>query len=436
MNIRSVTLAYCVPPLLAFVLGFIGLVQVSEAGIVGASSVVTAAAGAETGSNQRVANALEQVAEAEHATIARVVADREAPTTRRVALVTDAPSSRGAGWLLDGYGDFTRSMATTVRPMSDLDQFDPTGSYSVFGDDDAQRAVVAALADAGYEVSVERVPFLQRVGAADGLDQTLAVVGALVSGCVVLCLMTTVGAPRRSAVRRLHGGTTAAIVIQELRELRTAVLVTAIGVPVAAIGLWFYNGLGSAATLAAAISLFCAGLLVPIVVAHTIGTVVACRQPLAGALRGARPAGALLLVAQIARVPALLLLVAAVFELTGAVTTARQGTAERDLRAAGETVQLWVTPDPRPVDEQEYWDRIGDFTGRALERRDAFLTAAVEVSTGRGKSTVPALFVDQGYLDLQDVRSETGPASPPTARRSPCGCLPTATSPASASSRA
>ncbi|TPG07555.1 MULTISPECIES: hypothetical protein [Curtobacterium] len=408
MNIRSVTLAYLVPPLLASVLGFVGLVQVSEAGIVGASSVVTAAAGAETGSNQRVATALEQVAEAEHATIARMVADRAAPTTRRVALVTDAPSSRGAGWLLDGYEDFTRSMVTTVRPMSELDQFDPTGSYSVFGDDDAQRATVRALADAGYEVSVERVPLLQRIGVTDGLDQTLALVGALVSGCVALCLMTTVGAPRRSAVRRLHGDTTAAIVIQELAELRTAVLVTAIGVPVAAIGLWFYNGLASAATLAVAISAFCVGLLVPVVVAHTMGTVVACRQPLVGALRGARPAGALLLVAQIARVPALLVLVAAVFELTGAVTTARQGTAERDLRAAGETVQLWVTPDPRPVEEQAYWDSIGDFAGGALERRDAFLAAAVEVSSGSGKSTVPALVVDQGYLDLQDVRSEDG----------------------------
>ncbi|MBT1610140.1 hypothetical protein [Curtobacterium poinsettiae] len=408
MNIRSVTLAYLVPPLLASVLGFVGLVQVSEAGIVGASSVVTAAAGAETGSNQRVATALEQVAEAEHATIARMVADRAAPTTRRVALVTDAPPSRGAGWLLDGYEDFTRSMVTTVRPMSELDQFDPTGSYSVFGDDDARRATVRALADAGYEVSVERVPLLQRIGVTDGLDQTLALVGALVSGCVALCLMTTVGAPRRSAVRRLHGDTTAAIVIQELAELRTAVLVTAIGVPVAAIGLWFYNGLASAATLAVAISAFCVGLLVPVVVAHTMGTVVACRQPLVGALRGARPAGALLLVAQIARVPALLVLVAAVFELTGAVTTARQGTAERDLRAAGETVQLWVTPDPRPVEEQAYWDSIGDFAGGALERRDAFLAAAVEVSSGSGKSTVPALVVDQGYLDLQDVRSEDG----------------------------
>ncbi|MCU0115781.1 hypothetical protein [Curtobacterium poinsettiae] len=408
MNIRSVTLAYLVPPLLASVLGFVGLVQVSEAGIVGASSVVTAAAGAETGSNQRVATALEQVAEAEHATIARMVADRAAPTTRRVALVTDAPSSRGAGWLLDGYEDFTRSMVTTVRPMSELDQFDPTGSYSVFGDDDARRATVRALADAGYEVSVERVPLLQRIGVTDGLDQTLALVGALVSGCVALCLMTTVGAPRRSAVRRLHGDTTAAIVIQELAELRTAVLVTAIGVPVAAIGLWFYNGLASAATLAVAISAFCVGLLVPVVVAHTMGTVVACRQPLVGALRGARPAGALLLVAQIARVPALLVLVAAVFELTGAVTTARQGTAERDLRAAGATVQLWVTPDPRPVEEQAYWDSIGDFAGGALERHDAFLAAAVEVSSGSGKATVPALVVDQGYLDLQDVRSEDG----------------------------
>lgn len=121
-------MAYVVPPLLAFVLVFIGLTQVSEAGLVGASSTVTAAAGSETGSNQRVAAALERIARAEDATIVRVVADRSAPTIRRVALVTDAPASRGESWLRDGYADFSSAMTTGVRPMADLDQFDPTGT--------------------------------------------------------------------------------------------------------------------------------------------------------------------------------------------------------------------------------------------------------------------------------------------------------------------
>lgn len=408
MNIRSVTLAYVVPPLLASVLGFIGLVQVSEAGLVGASSVVTAAAGADTASNQRVAKSLEQVAETEGATIVRVVADRAAPTTLRQALVTGAPSSLGAGWLSDGYGDFTRSMSTTVLPMSDLDHFDPVGSYAVFGDDAARRAVLDALSGLGYDVSSEQVPFLRRIGVSDGLSGTSGLVGALTLGCVTLCLMGTLGAPRRSAVRRLHGQSTASIVVSELAEVRGTLLATVVGTPVVAFGLFLYNGLASAATFATAVVVIGTALLAPVIAAHTIGTVLACRQPLATALRGARPVGALVLVAQVARAPALLLLVTAVFDLSGAVATVRSGTAERDLRAAGETVQLWVTPDPRPIDSQQYWNRIGAFAGRALEQRDALLAATVEVSSGQGKSTVPALFVDAGYLGLQDVRTEDG----------------------------
>lgn len=408
MNIRSVALAYVVPPLLASALAFIGLVQVSEAGLVGASSVVTAAAGADTASNQQVARALEEVAETEGTTIVRVVADREAPTTLRLALVTHAPSSLGAGWLGDGYSDFTRSMTTTVRPMSDLDHFDPVGSYAVFGDDAARRAVLDALSGLGYDVTSERVPFLRSIGVSDGLSGTSGLVGVLTLGCVALCLMGTLGAPRRSAVRRLHGRSTASVVLDELSEVRTTLLTTAVGTPVAAVGLWLYNGLASATTFATAVVVIGTALLVPIIAAHTIGTVLACRQPLTTALRGARPVGALVLVAQVARMPALLLLVTAVFNLTGDVATVRSGTAERDLRAAGETVQLWVTPDPRPVDSQQYWNRIGAFAGRALEQRDALLAATVEVSSGHGKSTVPALFVDPGYLGLQDVRADDG----------------------------
>jgi hypothetical protein len=401
-------MAYVVPPLLAFVLGFIGLTQVSEAGLVGASSTVTAAAGNETGSNKRVAAALERIARAEDATIARVVADRSAPTVRRVALVTDAPASRGESWLRDGYADFSSAMTTDVRPMADLDQFDPTGTYDVFGDERARRATVVALTGVGYDVTSERTPLLRRVGIADGINGALGLIAVLTLGSSVLCLMGTVGSPRRCAVRRLHGRGTASILLAELAETRTALLIVAIATPCAAIGLAFHNGLADVMTFGVAVAILCGALLAPLVATHAVGTLVACRRPMAEALRGARPPGQLLVVLQGARVPALLLLVAAAFDLVGAVAVVRSGSAERDLRAAGETVQLWVTPDPRPVDTQSYWDRIGEFAGRALDHGDALLAAPVEVSTGHGRSVAPALFVDSGYLQLQDVRAEDG----------------------------
>lgn len=408
MIIRSVTLAYVVPPVLAFVLGFIGVTQISEAGVIGASSVVTTTAGPDTGSNQRVAAALDRVSRAEGATIVRVVADRAAPTTRRVALVTDAPASRGESWLRHGYADFANAVTTRVRPMKDLDQFDPTGTYDVFGDDRARRATVDALTEVGYTVTSERVPLLRRVGVIDSVKGTLGLIATLTLGASALCLLGTIGSPRRCAVRKLHGRGTASILLTELAEARTALLVVAIGAPCAAIGLGIHNGLADVTTFGAAVAILCGALLAPVVAAHVIGTIVACRRPMLEALRGARPAGLLLVLVQGARVPALLLLVAAAFDLVGAVAVVRSGSAERDLRAAGETVQLWVTPDPRPVDTQSYWDRIGEFAGRALDREDALLTAPVEVSTGNGRATVPALFVDSGYLQLQDVRAEDG----------------------------
>ena len=408
MTVRPTMLAYAVPPILAFFLGFVGLLQVSEGGVVDASSVVTAAAGAETGSNGRVAKALQRVARAEGATIVRVVADRAAPTTRRTVLVTDSPTSRGEAWLRDGAPDFTRSVTTEVRPMSALDEYDPTGSYDVFGDDRARQATVAALMEVGYEATSDRIPWLQRLGVAEGVSGTTGLIGAITLGCVVLCLTGTVGSPRRSAVRRLHGWSAGRVLLAEVSDARAGLFVAAVGTPLVAVGLWVYNGLASVTTLAGAVAVLWATLLLPVLASHVVGTTLAYRRPMVESLRGARPAGMVVVVAHVARIPALLLLIAAVFDLAGAVAVARAGTAERDLRAAGETVQLWVTPDPRPIGTQAYWDRIGEFAGRALDRRDALLSAAVEVSTGHGRSSAPALFVDPEYLRLRDVRADDG----------------------------
>ncbi|WIB35999.1 hypothetical protein [Curtobacterium sp. MCJR17_043] len=228
-------------------------------------------------------------------------------------------------------------------------------------------------------------------------------------GCVVLCLVGTVGAPRRTVVRRLHGRSTWAVVLTEVAEVRTTLVVTALLAPVVALGLWAHNGLATWTTFAVAAAVCCSPLLVPVVACHALGTVIASRRPIALAVRGDRPSAALVLGAQAARLPAVVVLVAAVFDLTSAAAVARSASAAQDLRAAGDTVQLWVTPDPRPgSDTQPYWDRIGGVAGAALDQHRALLSAATEVSTGVGRGTVPALFVDPGYLRRQDLRTAAG----------------------------
>ncbi|MCS6544798.1 hypothetical protein [Curtobacterium herbarum] len=406
---RSVRLAYVIPPLLAVVLAFLGSVRLSESGVVGVSSVVTAAAEGRTTSNGRIASALEHVARRHHATIVRTVADRSAPTARRTVLVTNAPGSVGTDWLRDGYTEFSRSVRTTVRPMAALDHHDPVGSYEVIGGAAAEHATAAALRTAGFTTSSATVPALDRLGVTGGTQGTSGLIGSLVLGCVTLCLAGTIGAPRRTAVRGLHGRSAGVIVCTELSEVRATVLVVLVGAPVVALLLWLHNGLASWTTFATAAAVFCAALLVPVVAATVLGALIAARQPIAAGLRGARPAGALVLLTQVARLPAVLLVVAAVFDLTSAIAVSRSGSDDRALRAAGDAVQLWVTPDPRPgSDSQDYWDRIGDFVGSALERHDALLTAAVEVGTGTGSGSVAALFVDEEYLRHQDLRAQNG----------------------------
>jgi hypothetical protein len=409
MRMRSVRLAYVIPPLLAVVLAFLGATRLSESGVVGVSAVVTAAAERGTTSNGRIAASLEDVARRHQATVVRTVADRSAPTTRRTALVTAAPGTDGAEWLQDGYADFSPTVRTAVRPMAALDRYDPTGSYEVIGDDGARRATAAALRAAGFTTSSETVPVLDRLGIAGGIQGTSGLVGCLVLGCATLCLVGTIGSPRRTAVRGLHGRSAWAIVCSESSEVRTTVLVALVGAPVVGLVLWCHNGLAAWTTFATSAAVFVAALLIPVVAVHVVGTLIAARRPIAATLRGARPPGTVVLVAQAARFPALLLLVAAVFDLTAAVAVARSDSGDRELRAAGEAVQLWVTPDPRPGSTtQDYWDRIGAFVGAALDRHDALLTAAVEVGTGTGSGSATALFVDSEYLRHQDLRAENG----------------------------
>lgn len=408
MRSRALRLVYAIPPVLAFVLAFVGLVEKDESGVVGATSSITVSLDGAARPNRIIAGAISRVAEEHHATVVRMIADRADPNGRRTALVTDAPGTLGEQWLDDGYPDFSRAVSTRVRPMSDLDRVDPTGTYVLFGDDAARHDLVRAFDSVGYGATTESIPALARLGIGETVDGTAGLVGILVLGSATACLVATVGSPRRCAVRRLHGQSTARILWQELGALRTSVAVVLVGAPIVAVGIWLVNGAAQWPTLVAASSLLCAALLMPVLLAHATGVLLACRRPLVDALRGSRPPGGVVGLAHAARLVATLLLVAAVSGLVGAEVVARTSGTERDLRAAGTAVQLWITPDPRPIESQAYWDRLGRFAGGALQDHDALLTALREVSTGSGSAGVSALFVDAEYLRLQDVRAADG----------------------------
>ncbi len=157
MRPRALVLAYAIPPVLAFVLAFVGLTVADETSVVGATSSVTVSLGGAARSNRIIAGAITRVAEEHHATVVRMVADRADPDGRRTALVTDAPGTLGEQWLRDGYPDFSSAVSTRVRPMADLDRVDPTGTYELFGDDAARRDLVRAFASVGYGARTESI---------------------------------------------------------------------------------------------------------------------------------------------------------------------------------------------------------------------------------------------------------------------------------------
>jgi hypothetical protein len=263
--------------------------------------------------------------------------------------------------------------------MADLDRVDPTGTYELFGDDAARHDLVRAFDSVGYGATTESIRALTLLGIGETVDGTLGLVGILVLGSATACLVATVGSPRRCAVRRLHGQSAVRILRQELSALGTSAAVLLVGAPLAGVGVWIVNRAAQWPALVAASALLCAALLTPVLLAHATGVLLACRRPLVVALRGSRPPGGIVGLARIARLAATLLLVAAVSGLVGAEVVARTSGTDRDLRAAGTVVQLWITPDPRPIESQAYWDRLGRFAGGALQDHDALLNALREV---------------------------------------------------------
>lgn len=405
---RSVRLAYVLLPLLALVLGFLAAVEQSERGVPEASTALLASAGTHTDSNRALAARLERAAAAEGVTIVRVVADPSAPDRRRTLLVTGTPGTLGARWLADGYPEFARSITTAVEPMRMLDRHDTAGTYLVVGGGDHRR-IEAALRGAGFTVGAERIgsflPFtwLEFGGGTSSLVSTALLASA------ALCVVGTIGSPRRIAVRRMAGAGPLAVLSSEARALTSAMWTAMFLVVAAIVFLCVYNGLANPLVLVRTTSAALVVLLPPVVVIHFLSTLIAMRLPLPASIRGARPGGGLAFAAHAARIPAVVVVVLACFDFAGSAAVVRSGDAERELRAAGTATQLWVTPDPRPgAETARYWERIGSLAARGLTDGTALLAATVEVSSGRGSETAPAVFVDSTYLVEQDVRAADG----------------------------
>lgn len=405
---RAIRAAYAVAPLVACVIAFLGLFQADQGGVLGASTSITAVGRAGSDNNARLASSLEDAADETGGTIVREVADPSSPSTKRTLLVTGASGSLGAHWLERGYPDFTRSMSTLVRPMSDLDQYDASAEYQVFGRQNVATSFGTTLREAGFEVTSAAMPSTLERTIGDGTSDLAGLVVIVSLGCAVLCLVSTAGAPRRFAVRRVAGRGHLAALSLDLNAAGWSVgTAGALVMPIGSL-LAVYNGLARSADFALVSAVAWGMLLMPILFAHVVGGAIACRVPAAIAIRGRRPARSAFVLTVLARVPATVLVVTTCFDLVGSAAVVRAGDAERELRAAGDSVQLWVTGESRPErNTQAYWDRLGAFSGAGLTDGDALLAAVGELTASDGEP-IPALYVDAGYLRRHVVTAIDG----------------------------
>ncbi|ROS74050.1 hypothetical protein EDF24_3058 [Curtobacterium sp. PhB130] len=395
---RTIRAAYAVAPLVACVIAFLGLFQADQTGVLGASTSITAVGGAGSDNNARLAASLEETAGASIGTLVREVADRSSPSTERTLLVTGAPGSVGAEWLERGYPDFTRSMTTSVRPMSDLDRYDASAEYQVFGGQRSTSAFEHTLRDARFSVTTVAIPSVFERAMGSGFGDLVGLVVIVSLGCAVLCLVSTAGAPRRFAVRRVAGRGRIAAVFLDLTAARWSVVAAGVLVVPVGASLAVYNGFARPVEFALTGVVAWGILVAPILLGHLVGAGIASRVPPSIAIRGLRPARSAVVLTVLARVPATVLVVTTCFDLVGSAAVVRAGGAERELRAAGDSVQLWVTAEPRSErNTQAYWDRLGAFAGAGLTDGDAFLAAVGELAAP-GSEPVPALYVDAGYL--------------------------------------
>jgi hypothetical protein len=405
---RPVRWAYLFVAPLALLIAFLGLGEIDQSGVAQARAVVRADGRAGNAPNSEVARSLERAAATTSSTVLRIVADRSEPSSRRTMLTTAASRSIGERWRTDGYPDFTRTMTTTVRPMSDLDRFDASGEYLVVGTDADVRAIAAALTRARFDVSTTRLPDTTAAVVRAGMDDTSGLVVLALVASAALCVIGTIGTPRRAVVRRVSGARLSSHLGAELSGAAGASTSAVAVLILVLIALALYDGLAQVGQFLLAATSVWAVLTAAVLAVHLAAATAAFRTPPARAIRGQRPGRAAVVVALGARFPAAVLLVVAVFDLVGSVAVLRDGGSERDLRAAADSVQLWVTGDPSgDVSGAEYWDAIGSFAGQALTSGSAFLSAPVEVPDGPRASTV-AVFVSDGYLRDHPVRTNGG----------------------------
>ncbi|MEU1013259.1 hypothetical protein [Streptomyces sp. NPDC005890] len=397
----------------AAVLAFLFVRGLDETGVLGNSALVEVIDSDGSKNGYQVVQAIEAFSAEHKAAVAREVPDLKNPDgLRHLYLAPGGGTSVTAGWLEDGYPEFSRNYATRVHPMSGVGSLDPRGPYYVFGTPEAVDALVAELGHLGLTTSVTH-PFsyteLSDRYSDDSLFQAFCVVAlaaVTITGASVLLNAKGYG------VLRMQGVSFVGILLRDLRQLAVFWLAAAGTVAVATVvTLGLYNGWAWFG-LFAEVAAVAAGILVVLVLAaHAAALALTYRVDVLPALKGELPARAASISVYLVRVPALLLALSIATDVTVAGRSVlMRHENQKVYEAVGDAVSIRLSG-AFAMRTEQLDEHVGPWLRQADRRGEVVLAGRRDLQVSAPGAHLPSgefLIVNDTYLAEQPVKGPAG----------------------------
>ncbi|NUQ99867.1 MAG: hypothetical protein HOY79_26045 [Streptomyces sp.] len=397
----------------AAVLSFLFVRGLDETGVLGNSALVEVIDSDGSKSGTQVVRAVEAFSTEHKVGVAREVPDLKNPDgLRHLYLAPGGGTSVTAGWLDDGYPEFSRNYATRVHPMSEVGPLDPRGSYYVFGSSATVDALVAELGRLGLTTSVTHPLSYSELTDRYSDDPLFR------AFCVVaLAAVTMTGASvllnaKAYGIFRLQGMSFIGILRRDLRQLAVFWLAAAGTVAVVTVALLgLYNGFAWLGLFAAVAAVAAALLVVLVLAAHVAVLALTYKVDVLQALKGELPARAASISVYLVRIPALLL----ALSIAADVTLAGRGVLmrlenQKVYETVGDAVSIRLSG-AFAMHTEELDEHVGPWLRQADQRGEVVLAGRRDLQVSAPGAHLPSgefLIVNDTYLAEQPVQDPAG----------------------------
>lgn len=397
----------------AAMLSFLFVRGLDETAVLGSTALVEVIDSDGSRNGAQVVQAVEDYSTEHNVGMAREVPDLKNPDgLRHLYLTPGSSTSLTAGWLKNGYPEFSRDYKTSVHPISNIGSLDPRGTYYAFGSSEAVNMLVAELGHLGLTTSVTHPLSYSELTdrySDDPLFRALCV--------VALAAMTTTGASillnaKAYGILRMQGMSFIGILLRDLRQLAAfwfAAAGTVTVVTVTSLGL--YNGFAWFGLFAMVAALAAAILGLLVLATHAAVLALTYRVDVLRALKGELPSRGASISVYLVRVPALLL----ALSIATNVTLAGRGVLmrvenQKVYETVGDAVSIRLSG-AFAMHTEQLDQHVGPWLRQADERGEVILAGRKDLQISAPGAHLPSgefLIVNDTYLAKQSVQSPAG----------------------------